>query len=67
MLQWVHVMSSRLELRMDMDIAIPVAEVVVERLFSSGRDTLVTRRHSMKAETMRLLMTLRDQYIKSGW
>jgi len=48
-------------LRMDiMDIAIPVAEVAVERLFSSGRDMLATRRHSMKAETMRLLMILRD-------
>jgi len=43
-----------------MDIAIPAAEVAVERLFSSARDMLATRRHSMKAETMRLLMILRD-------
>ena len=47
-------------IHMDMDIAIPVAEVAVERLFSSGRDMFATRRHSMKAETMRLLMILRD-------
>jgi len=50
-----------------MDIAIPAAEVAGDRLFSSGRDMLATWRHSMKTETMRLLMILRDQYIKSGY
>jgi hypothetical protein len=47
-------------------LAIPAAEVAVERLFSSSRDLLAIRRHSMKAETMRLLMILRDQYIEKN-
>ena len=43
-------------------LAIPAAEVSVERLFSSGRDLLGLRRQSMSSETMRLLMLLKDMY-----
>ncbi|KAJ6038619.1 hypothetical protein N7460_007336 [Penicillium canescens] len=41
-------------------LAIPAAEVAVERLFSRGRDLLGVRRHSLKGETMRKVMLLRD-------
>ncbi|KAK9364418.1 ribonuclease H-like domain-containing protein [Lipomyces kononenkoae] len=34
----------------------------VERLFSAGRDLLGVRRHSMKADTMRMLMLMGDMY-----
>jgi hAT family C-terminal dimerisation region len=43
-------------------LAIPAAEVSVERLFSGGRDMLGLRRHSMSAETMRVLVLLKDMY-----
>jgi hAT family C-terminal dimerisation region len=43
-------------------LAIPAAEVAVERLFSHGRDLLGVRRHSLKGETMRKVMLLRDIY-----
>jgi hypothetical protein len=43
-------------------LSIPVSEVLVERLFNSGRDILGVRRHSMKAETMRILMLLDNIY-----
>ena len=41
-------------------LAIPASEVAVERLFSRGRDLLGIRRHSMSAETMRMLVLLGD-------
>jgi hypothetical protein len=44
-------------------LAIPGSEVSVERLFSGGRDLLGLRRHRMNAETMRMLMLLRDYYL----
>ena len=43
-------------------LAIPAAEVAVERLFNRGRDLLGVRRHSIKGETMRKVMLLRDIY-----
>jgi hypothetical protein len=43
-------------------LAIPAAEVAVERLFSRGRDLLGLRRHSLSGETMRRLVLLRDIY-----
>jgi hypothetical protein len=43
-------------------LAIPASKVSVERLFSSGRDILSVRRHSMNRETMRILMLLDDLY-----
>jgi hypothetical protein len=43
-------------------LAIPASEVAVERLFSAGRDLLGVRRHSMKANTMRMLMLIGDAY-----
>ena len=46
-------------------LAIPAAEVAVERLFSRGRDLLGVRRYSLNAETMRRVVLLRDIY-KSG-
>ncbi|KAL4867731.1 hypothetical protein BDV12DRAFT_170983 [Aspergillus spectabilis] len=36
--------------------------ISVERLFNAGRDILGVRRHSMKGETMRILMLLEDVY-----
>ncbi|KAH8799135.1 ribonuclease H-like domain-containing protein [Xylogone sp. PMI_703] len=44
-------------------LPIPGSEVSVERLFSGGRDLLGLRRHRMNAETMRILMLLRDYYL----
>lgn len=43
-------------------LAIPAAEVAVERLFSHGRDILGVRRYSLQGETMRRLMFLRSAY-----
>jgi hypothetical protein len=43
-------------------LAIPASEVAVERLFNKGRDLLAVRRHSMSAETMRMLMLMGDVY-----
>jgi hypothetical protein len=45
-------------------LPIPAAEVDVERLFSSGKDLIGLRRHSLKIDTMRALMMLRSlQYM----
>lgn len=41
-------------------LAIPIAEVAVERLFSRARDLLGIRRYSMSSETMRILMLMED-------
>jgi hypothetical protein len=43
-------------------LAIPASEVQVERMFNAGRDLLGVRRHSMKADTMRMLMLMNDYY-----
>ena len=43
-------------------LAIPASGASVERLFSSGRDLLGVRRHSMKPETMRMLMLMTNAY-----
>jgi hypothetical protein len=48
-------------------LAIPAAEVAVERLFSRGRDLLGLRRHSLNGETMRRVTLLRDIYISEGY
>jgi hypothetical protein len=42
-------------------LAVPPAEVDVERLFSSGRDLIGLRRHSIKAETMKAVILARDE------
>jgi hypothetical protein len=39
-------------------LAVPASEVSVERMFNVGRDILAVRRHSMNAETMRMLMLM---------
>ncbi|OJZ80349.1 hypothetical protein ASPFODRAFT_708049 [Aspergillus luchuensis CBS 106.47] len=44
-------------------LAIPAAEVAVERLFTRGRYLLGLRRSSLKSETIRKVMLLRDTYI----
>ncbi|KAJ5743520.1 hypothetical protein N7533_010622 [Penicillium manginii] len=41
-------------------LAIPASEVDVERLSSGGRDLLGLRRHSLNADTMRMLMLMDD-------
>jgi hypothetical protein len=41
-------------------LAIPASEVSVERLFSAGRDLLGIRRLSLGADTMRMLMLMKD-------
>lgn len=46
-------------------LAIPAAEVSVERLFSRARDLLGLRRHSLNGETMRRLVLLRDTYLSA--
>jgi hypothetical protein len=46
-------------------LAIPAAEVSVERLFSRARDPLGLRRHSLNGETMRKLVLLRDIYLSA--
>jgi hypothetical protein len=43
-------------------LAIPRSEVDVERLFNVGRDVLGIRRHSMNAETLGLLILLKDSH-----
>lgn len=43
-------------------LAIPASEVSVERLFSKGRDVIGIRRHSMTADTMRMLMLMDNAY-----
>ena len=42
--------------------AIPAAKFAIERLFRRSRDLLGVRRHSLKGETMRKVMLLRDIY-----
>jgi hypothetical protein len=44
-------------------LAIPASEVAVERLFSMARDLIGVRRHSMKADTMRMLMLMNDSHL----
>jgi hypothetical protein len=44
-------------------LGIPGASVSVERIFNGGRDLLGLRRHSMSAESMRILMVLRNGYM----
>ena len=44
-------------------LAIPMAPTRVERLFSSGRDLVGLRRHCLQADTMRMLVLLRNVYI----
>jgi hypothetical protein len=41
-------------------LVIPGTEVDVERLFNMGRDLLGLRRVSMKGETMRAIMIVKD-------
>ena len=41
-------------------LAIPASEVSVERLFSAGSDLLGIRRLSLGADTMRMLMLMKD-------
>ena len=51
-------------------LAIPAAEVDVERLFSQGRDVLGIRRMGLDSETMRMIMLLKahfDQMDKREW
>ncbi|KAJ6125923.1 hypothetical protein N7471_010416 [Penicillium samsonianum] len=43
-------------------LAIPASEVAVERVFSTARDVLGIRRYSLKADTLRMLMLIRDGY-----
>src|SRR5690606_9680917 len=40
-------------------LAIPCSSVSVERLFSAARDVVGIRRHSLHADTLRMLMTLK--------
>ena len=43
-------------------LVILASEVVVERLFSKGRDLLGVRRYSLNVEIIKKLMLLRDMY-----
>jgi hAT family C-terminal dimerisation region len=43
-------------------LAIPAAEVDVERLFSQGRDVLGIRRMGLDSETMRMIMLLKAHF-----
>jgi hypothetical protein len=45
-------------------LAVPAAEVDVERLFNSGRDLLGLRRWSLSRKTMRKLPILKDSFCK---
>jgi hypothetical protein len=45
-------------------LAVPPAEVDVERLFSTGRDLLGLRRHCMAPETMKAVLLSRNEYKK---
>jgi len=47
-------------------LAIPASEVSCERLFSTGRDMIGLRRHSLKASTMRQLALLRNSMRRAG-
>jgi hypothetical protein len=46
-------------------LAIPAAEVDVERLFNDGRDVLGIRRFSMKGKTLGALIRLKEGYVGS--
>lgn len=49
--------------RMALDIlTIPGSAVAVERVFSGGRDTISIRRASLKADTIRALMIIKQHY-----
>jgi hypothetical protein len=48
-------------------LAIPASEVSYERLFSTGRDMIGLRRHSLKASTMRQLALLRNSMRRAGY
>ena len=41
-------------------LAIPASEVDVERLFSSGRDLIGLRRHSLSIDTMRAIIIIKS-------
>ncbi|OQD74710.1 hypothetical protein PENANT_c169G07139 [Penicillium antarcticum] len=43
-------------------LAIPASEVGAERVFSTARDVLGIRRYSLKGDTIRMLMLIRDGY-----
>jgi hypothetical protein len=43
-------------------LAIPASEVAIERVFSTARDVLGIRRYSLKGDTIRMLMLIRDGY-----
>ncbi len=43
-------------------LAVSGSEVAVEKAFSEGRNVLGLRRHSMSAETMRILILSKDMY-----
>lgn len=43
-------------------LAIPASEVAVERVFSTARDVLGIRRYSLKGDTIRMLMLIRDGF-----
>jgi hypothetical protein len=45
-------------------LAVPPAEVDVERLFSTSRDLLGLRRHCMAPETMKAVLLSRNEYKK---
>ena len=45
-------------------LAVPAAEVNIERLFNSGRDLLGLRRWSLSSKTMRKLLILKDSLCK---
>jgi hAT family C-terminal dimerisation region len=45
-------------------LAVPLAEVDVERLFSIGRDLLGLQRHCIALETMKAILLLCNEYKK---
>ncbi|EED15823.1 hypothetical protein TSTA_009450 [Talaromyces stipitatus ATCC 10500] len=47
-------------------LAVPAAEVNIERLFNTGRDLLGLRRWSLSSGTMRKLLILKDSLCKRG-
>lgn len=44
-------------------LAIPMASTSVERLFNSGRDLIGLRRHSLQADTIHMLVLLRNVFV----
>jgi hypothetical protein len=55
--QFVNVATAAQDL-----LAVPSAEVDVERLFSEGRDALGVRRMAMEADTMRMIRLLKSHW-----